>query len=314
MLESHLALSLVYNAPPTHHLRALRSLEHLLATPPPPPSSAALAPRPHPDPFLLIAKAHVLQASEGKQVAALKVWDQVLALPAGALPPDVLTQARSERAWALHRAGQSDEARAQLEDVVAALEERKVRRDKEREEKEKWRSKRGLEKPEGVEEGEQPEEAEERAKAWWRLGECVWKLGGTFLLLSPFAPAAFAVSDAYSYRVVVQPDAAGLRRLHRRAARFSCLRPGLHIARRLLPLACHAGLGAIVQVLPEGVRARPVRGGRRALPRRGVCRARRVVPRRGHCPPCCRGQQGPRRHGRQGCRTPRVGLEGHRRE
>ncbi|BGP48364.1 Superkiller protein 3 [Rhodotorula kratochvilovae] len=175
-LDTHLALSLVYNAPPTHHLRALRLLEHLLATPPPPPSSPALPPRPHPDPSLLIAKAHVLQSSEGKQAAALKVWDAVLALPAGALPPDALTQAKGERAWALHLAGQSDEARTQLEEVVAALEERKKGRDKEREEKEKWRSKRGVEKPEGVEEGEQPEEAEERAKAWWRMGECLWKL------------------------------------------------------------------------------------------------------------------------------------------
>jgi len=183
-LDTHLALSLVYDAPPTHHLRALRLLEHLLASPPPSPSSSALDARPHPDPALLIAKAHVLQASEGKQAAALKVWDQVLALPAGALPHDELTRAKSERAWALHRAGQSDEARAQLEDVVGALEERKARRDKEREEKEKWRSKKGIEKAEGVEEGEQVEEAEERAKAWWRLGECLWQLGGASRSLS----------------------------------------------------------------------------------------------------------------------------------
>ncbi|GAA5931798.1 hypothetical protein JCM3775_000045 [Rhodotorula graminis] len=180
-LDTHLALSLVYNAPPTHHLRALRLLEHLLATDPPPPSSPALASRPHPDPSLLIAKAHVLQVSEGKQAAALKVWDQVLALPSGALPQDELTRAKSERAWALHCAGQSDEARAQLEDVVGALEERKVRRDKEREEKEKWRSKKGIEKAEGVEEGEQVDEAEERARAWWRLGECLWQLGESAL-------------------------------------------------------------------------------------------------------------------------------------
>ncbi|GAA5824943.1 hypothetical protein JCM3770_006714 [Rhodotorula araucariae] len=176
MLDTHLALSLVYNAPPTHHLRALRLLEHMLAAPPPPPSSPALSPRPHPDPTLLMAKAHVLQSSDGKQAAALKVWDQVLALSAGALPHDALRQAKGERAWALHLAGQSDEARVQLEEVVGALEERKKGRDKEREEKEKYRSKKGLEKPDGVEEGEQPEEAEERAKAWWRLGECLWKL------------------------------------------------------------------------------------------------------------------------------------------
>ncbi|GJN90635.1 hypothetical protein Rhopal_003647-T1 [Rhodotorula paludigena] len=218
-LDTHLALALVYHEPPSHHLRALRILENLLATSPPPPSIPSLPPRPHPDPALLIAKAHVLQSAEGKQAAALKVWDQVLALPAGLLPPDALTQAKSERAWALHLAGSSKEAVSQLEEVVGALEERKTRRDKEREEKERWRSKRALEKPEGVEEGEQLEEVEERAKAWWRLGECRWKLSelsseqvqqaydayiSSLRALSTFAPA-FTSLGIY-YRSLATPD------------------------------------------------------------------------------------------------------------
>ncbi|BGP16261.1 hypothetical protein JCM10213_007705 [Rhodosporidiobolus nylandii] len=166
ILESYLALALVYHDPPTHHLRALRLLETLLAS----------APSSHPDPELLTAKAFVLQSSE-KYAAALKVWDQVLSLPSGALPPDALTKAQSERAWALHLSGSSEEARESLEGVAKSLEERKVRREKEREEKEKWRSKRGIEKPEGIEEGETEEEREERAQGWWRLGECLWKRG-----------------------------------------------------------------------------------------------------------------------------------------
>ncbi|GAA5901083.1 hypothetical protein JCM6882_006112 [Rhodosporidiobolus microsporus] len=171
-LDSHLALALTYSAPPTHHLRALRLLETLLASPAPPPAPS------HPSPSLLTAKAFVLQSSE-KYAAALKVWDQVLALPSGALEPDALTKARSSRAWALHLSGASGEAREALEGVVASLEERRGKREKEREEKEKWRSKRGVEKPEGVEEGETDEEREERAEAWWRLGECFWQLSDT---------------------------------------------------------------------------------------------------------------------------------------
>ncbi|GAA5820347.1 hypothetical protein JCM11251_005586 [Rhodosporidiobolus azoricus] len=168
-LDSHLALALTYHAPPTHHLRALRLLETLLASPAPPPAPS------YPDPSLLTAKAFVLQSSE-KYAAALKVWDQVLTLPSGALEPAALTKAQSSHAWALHLSGSSAEAKDALEGVVVSLEERKVKREKEREEKEKYRSKRGLEKAEGVEEGETEAEKEERAEAWWRLGECLWKL------------------------------------------------------------------------------------------------------------------------------------------
>ncbi|GAA5864531.1 hypothetical protein JCM8547_005571 [Rhodosporidiobolus lusitaniae] len=176
-LETYLALALTYHDPPTHHLRALRLLETLLAAPPPLAAHGAPPPS-HPDPELLIAKAFVLQSSE-KYTAALKVWDEVVSLTPAALSSDTLTHAKSERAWSLHLSGSSEAAQEQLQEVVKSLEERKVKRDKEREEKEKWRSKRGIEKPEGVHEGETDEEKEERAKAWWRMGECLWRLGET---------------------------------------------------------------------------------------------------------------------------------------
>lgn len=172
MLEIFLALALVYYEPPTHHLRALRLLESLIASSPPEPAHPASPALPHPDPRLLIAKAIVLQAAEGKQAAALKVWDQILDLPESILSPHQRTYAEGERAWALCLAERNDEALGPLERVVQAYEERKVARDKEREETEKYRSKNGIEKAEGVEEGETEAERTERARAWWRLGEC----------------------------------------------------------------------------------------------------------------------------------------------
>ncbi|GAA6060942.1 hypothetical protein JCM10212_003850 [Sporobolomyces blumeae] len=177
-LEAYLAVALVNLHPPTHHLRALRLLDSLLAHPPPPPFAPNSVPRPHPDPTLLIAKARILQASE-KYGAAIKTWDQVLALSddsSTSISPSDLNEAKGERAWAVHLAGEPGEAKAMLDEVVKVFEERKAARDKERDEKEKYRSKKGLERPEGVEEGEQVEERHERARAWWRLGECISKM------------------------------------------------------------------------------------------------------------------------------------------
>lgn len=180
-LDSHLAVALVNHNPPSHHLRALRLLDSLLANPPPPPFTPKSAPSPHPDPSLLFAKARVLQSSE-KYGAAIKAWDQVLALDTSMSPVSAasLNEAKGERSWALHLSGKSEEAKEMLEEVVKAFEERKVEREKEREEKERYRSKKGLERPEGVEEGEQEEERQERAQAWWRLGECLSKSAGEF--------------------------------------------------------------------------------------------------------------------------------------
>ncbi|GAA5983112.1 hypothetical protein JCM10908_000160 [Rhodotorula pacifica] len=173
ILDIYLALALVHHEPPTHHLRALRLLETLLASTPPNPAHPSSPTPPNPDARLLIAKATVLQASDGKQAAALKVWDQVLALPDSSLSSQQRIFAEGERAWALHLAGQDEEALVPLEAVVQAYEERKTARDKEREEIEKYRSKNGIEKAEGIEEGETEHERTERARAWWRYGECL---------------------------------------------------------------------------------------------------------------------------------------------
>ncbi|GEM07171.1 antiviral protein SKI3 [Rhodotorula toruloides] len=217
-LETSLAFGLVHHDPPTRHLRALRLIENLLATPPPPPSSPSVPVLAHPDPELLFSKAIVLQTSE-KQAAAIQVWDQILALPADSLSADKLIKAKCERAWSTHLAGSSEDALPQLEEVVASLEERRTIRDTEREEREKYRSKRSLEKPVGVEEGEQPEERQERATAWWRLGECLWKLGASTadrtqqaydayiaaLRASPSYAPAFTSLGIY-YRALAPPD------------------------------------------------------------------------------------------------------------
>ncbi|BGP08127.1 Superkiller protein 3 [Rhodotorula toruloides] len=125
-LETSLALSLVHHEPPTHHLRALRLVESLLGTAPPPPSSPGAPAVPHPDPELLFAKAIVLQTSD-KQAAALKVWDQIIALPPASLDADTLVKAKCEQAWSTHLAGSSEDALPQLEEVVASFEERKTR-------------------------------------------------------------------------------------------------------------------------------------------------------------------------------------------
>ncbi|BGP70551.1 Superkiller protein 3 [Rhodotorula toruloides] len=79
------SLGLVHRDPSTHHLRALRLLESLLGTAPPPPSFPSAPALPHTDPELLFAKAIVLQMSN-EQAAALKVRDQIIALPPDSTP------------------------------------------------------------------------------------------------------------------------------------------------------------------------------------------------------------------------------------
>lgn len=88
---------------------------------------------------------------------------------------------QGDRAWSLYKAGRKEEARDGLSAVVREYSARKTTRDEERKEKEKVRSKAGLERPEGLEEGETAVEAGQRAEAWWRLGECLWDLGGESL-------------------------------------------------------------------------------------------------------------------------------------
>ncbi|KAI5476323.1 hypothetical protein MNV49_007836, partial [Pseudohyphozyma bogoriensis] len=72
-----------------------------------------------------------------------------------------------------------EEAENGLREVVGKLMERMEEREKEEREREKERSRKGLSRPEGVEEGETAEEKEERAVGWWRLGRCLWEMGET---------------------------------------------------------------------------------------------------------------------------------------
>lgn len=133
---------------------------------------------------MLVAKAQVLQSSE-KYGAAIKTWDEVLNLDPSSIDTASVNEAKGERAWALHLSGKSEEAKEALEEVVKAFEERRVVREKEREEKEKFRSKKGVEKAEGVEEGEREEEKDERSRAWWRLGGCLSQLSGLSISFCP---------------------------------------------------------------------------------------------------------------------------------
>mgnify|MGYP001564694782 FL=1 len=106
----------------------------------------------------------------------MQVWDVVLS----SLPSEdpTRTAIEGDRAWCLFSAKEYEEAVEGLEKVVEVYAIRKGVRDEQQKEREKARSKAGIEKGEGVEEGETTVEAEERAKAWWRLGECLWVLGG----------------------------------------------------------------------------------------------------------------------------------------
>jgi superkiller protein 3 len=104
------------------------------------------------------------------------VWDQVLA--SSLADSDAQNEALGERAWSLFSAGEMEQAREGLQEVVDAMEDRKKVRAEEQKAKEKARSKAGVERGKGVEEGETSVEAEERAKSWYRLGECLWALGG----------------------------------------------------------------------------------------------------------------------------------------
>ena len=161
-LDRHLSIALVHHNPPTNHLRALRLIESLL-------SSATV------DTSLLTAKAYVLQSSE-QWDKSIAVWDAVLA--SSDLDESVRLEVQGERGWCLFEAGSFAAAVEGINAVVEAFEARKVVRDEEMKVKQKIRSKAGIELEEGVQEGETTNESEQRAKAWWRLGKCLWELGG----------------------------------------------------------------------------------------------------------------------------------------
>ncbi|SGY22813.1 BQ5605_C019g08861 [Microbotryum silenes-dioicae] len=164
-LETHLAIALVHHSSPTHHVKALRLLDSLLGRAK---QNGAVVLS-----DLLVAKALVYQSSE-KWLEAVDLWNQVLSF--STLTENVRITAQSERGWSLFNAKQFDAARVGLHDAVIALEARYQLRLEQQRRNETARSKAGVEKPPGLEEGESSREAEERAKALWRLGECDWVL------------------------------------------------------------------------------------------------------------------------------------------
>lgn len=143
-------------------------------------------------------------------------------------------EALGERAWCLFSAGEMEQAREGLQEVVDAMEERKKVRDEEQKVKEKARSKAGVERGEGVEEGETSVEAEERAKSWYRLGECLWALGGESIR---FSGILNLLIDTNSHRNPSRAQQRSLRRLHQLDPCQGRLRPSLDLPRHLLPLA-----------------------------------------------------------------------------
>ncbi|KAM0791144.1 hypothetical protein ACM66B_005630 [Microbotryomycetes sp. NB124-2] len=163
-LESHLAVGLVYHESPDHHLRALRMLESLLV------QGETVS--------LLVAKAFVMQSSE-KWDEAISTWTRVLSLvdkdDSVKSDSSIVIEAQSERGWSLYNVGQYQQAKDSLDQVVDKLEQRKQVRDQEQRKRENARSKAGLTKDENVEEGETRDEALERAKAWYRVGMCLWE-------------------------------------------------------------------------------------------------------------------------------------------
>ncbi|KAK4048297.1 Superkiller protein 3 [Microbotryomycetes sp. JL201] len=163
-LESQLAIGLVHHESPDHHLRALRMLESLL-------TQGKTVP-------LLVAKAFIMQSSE-RWTEAISTWTKVLSLADKddkiSADSALVIEAQSERGWSLYNDGQYRQAKDSLDQVVDKLEQRERARDQEQKQKEIARSKAGLAKDEAVEEGETRNEALERAKAWYRVGMCLWE-------------------------------------------------------------------------------------------------------------------------------------------
>lgn len=221
-LESHLAIALVHLEPPVHHLRALRLLNSLIAS------------SERPDTSLIVAKAHVLQSSE-KWQQAIEGWSAVLdSRPS----EEIHNEALAERSWCQFNNGDLDSARQGFEQVLKSLEARKVLRDQQQHEKEKARSKAGLEKGEGVEEGETSVEATERASCWYRLGRCLWELGGEWRRISERLVHSLTFSfalNSFSYRL--GPHWHCLRCLRKGHSRSQRLCAGVHSSRDLLPLS-----------------------------------------------------------------------------
>lgn len=180
----------------------------------------------------LIARGYVLTAGE-RWSQALAAFDRVLELTDDA---STRLEVRGERAWSLVHLGRFDEAQEELHDVIKQLEERGI------------------------------EAADERAQAWWRLGTCYWQAGGavSFPVVHWHAFKSYR-RDAYRFK-------ARLRRLHQFHQSLSRFRPGLHLARQILPRNRLAARSlSRFEMLSEGVRARSEGRCRGSFARRRIC-------------------------------------------
>lgn len=175
-------MALTYHESPAHHLRALRLLDSCL--------QEAASTR------LLICKALTQQHAE-RWEAAVETWSSI----ANETDEDERAYVLGEKCWCLFQVGRKDEAREGFLEVVRLYEARRERREDEMRRRERKRSKQGRERTEGVEEGERTSEKEERARAWWRLGQCAEQgstdaqdaFSASIKAASDFAPAYTAL-------------------------------------------------------------------------------------------------------------------------
>lgn len=138
-LELDLATALVYLHPPQHHARALRLLDNVLSV--------------HQSIDALSCRSFVYQSAVRWQdardllanVTEMRYDQDECALSIFADPH---LEARHEIAWCDINLGRLEIARAELDQVIALLEEKN------------------------------DEAASDKAKAWWRLGRCLWQMGG----------------------------------------------------------------------------------------------------------------------------------------
>lgn len=144
-LETWLVAALTHLDPPLHHGRASRLLDRLLVD--------------YPDDLvLLLCRGHITSAAE-LWAEAFAAFDRVQSL---ATDPMQALDAREERAWALLHIDKQDEARDELQAVVAA---------------------RTAGSPPPL-----------QARAHWRLGKCYWKQGGQLRSDEAYAYAEFAAA------------------------------------------------------------------------------------------------------------------------
>lgn len=148
-LESNLASALTHLHPPQHHARALRLSDSVLSLQPDATDAT-------------LCKAHIAQTA-GRWEQAHSLFSRVKSGQDSGTPSDMsrmlqklslssnpAREARLEVAWCDVQMGKLAEGKEELESVTGDLDEAN------------------------------DANPEDRAKAWWRLGSCLWKMGGGF--------------------------------------------------------------------------------------------------------------------------------------